>query len=102
MGITDHLVPHRSAQQLVNRHIDGFALYVPKSDVDGTDRTAIYLVGGEESATEHVLPQPFGAPRVLTYHDFGQVFYGLGDGAAPIANPDLAQAVDTLVSLYLH
>jgi len=45
-----------------------------------------------------MLPQPFGAPGVLTYHNFGQVFYGLGDGAAPIANPDLAQAVDALVS----
>ena len=99
--VADDLVPHRPAQELVDRHAEGLALDVPERDVDGADRRAVGRVGGEEGAPEHVLPQALSRERVLADDDLGEVLQGGVDGRAPEGHADLAEAVYPLVGLHL-
>ena len=97
--VADYFVSDRAAHQPVNGHANGFALDVPEGDVYATDGTGVDLVGGEETASEHLLPEPLGRPRVLSDDYLREVFDGFLDCGSPEADAHFADAGDAGVCL---
>ena len=99
--VTHNLVPDRSTQQLVDRHVHRLAFDVPQGDVNGANSASVNRVSWEEVGPEHLLPELLGRPWVLADHDLRQVGDSRLDGVAPVSYTDLAQAVYTGVRLHL-
>ena len=102
MWIRHHLVAHRPAQQLIDRHLQCLALNVPQCNVYRANGAAIHLVRRKEPAAKHVLPQPFRAERVLPDYKLGQVLNRACDRISPSRYPDFAQPIDAFVRLHFR
>ena len=99
VGIADDLVTDGAAQQLVDGQAERLALDVPQCYVDAADRAGVDALRGEEVATEHVLPEPLRAERVLSDDQLRQVLDSLGDGLPRQRHAHLAEAVDARVRI---
>ena len=97
--IADDLVSDGASEQLVDGYAERLALDVPQCYVDGADGAGVDALGGEEVATEHVLPQALRAEWVLADDKIGQVLDGLADGLSRSRHTRLAETVDARVGV---
>jgi hypothetical protein len=87
-------------EQLIERHVQSFALDIPQRQVDGAKCVQSFLAGRVEPVHEHRLPNHLGIERVLADDASGNVPHRIGRSALTDAgDPGVGVDEDNHVAL---